>query len=186
MRLSAFAQIALVIFFRPPKSGRGFYLSDDRPGETAALFQVRLGSFGGSLLFGRMIKDDRPILRPNIGPLPIQSGRIMIRPKNIEQFLIPYFAWIELDLDNFGVSGFVGTNVFVGRIFRRSARVADRGRSHTFQLPKGLLDAPKTSRAKCRFLCFHKRTMERLPAPRNRWREIHGDILRLGLAPAVD
>ena len=58
----------------------------------------------------------------------------MIRPENIEQFLVTNDRRIELDLDHFGVAGLIAANIFVSRILRRAAGVTDRGIRHAFDL----------------------------------------------------
>ena len=173
-----------MIFFRSIKCRRRLDLRHDRSRETAALVQIRLGLFRRRLLLRRVIKNHGPILVADIRTLAIQSCRIVIRPKDIEQFVRnSRSAWIELDFDHFRVARLVAAHIFVGRIFSGPARISNRCRSDTLQLPKSRLHPPKTSRAKCRFLCFHKRTMERLHAPRNHQREFNRGILRLRLAP---
>ena len=62
-------------------------------------------------------------MRADIGSLPIQRRRIVIGPENIEQLFVTNDRRIELDLDNFGMSGLIGANIFVGRIFRVAAGI---------------------------------------------------------------
>ena len=102
-----------------------------------------------------MIKNHGAILRPNVRALAIQRRRIVVRPKNVEKFVVPDLRWVEFDLNNFGVAGFIRANVFISWFFFRSARVADRGRSYAFQFPESFFYAPKTSRAERRFLSRH-------------------------------
>ena len=116
MRLAALLQVALVIFLGTPEFWRGLDLRDDRPIKFPARHQFFLRLFRGSLLFGLIIKNDRAILRSNVGSLSIQRRRVVIRPKNIEQFVVANLRRIELDLYDLSVAGFVGAYIFVARI----------------------------------------------------------------------
>ena len=79
-----------------------------------------------------MIKNDRAILRADIRTLPVQSRRIMTRPKSFQNFVIADLCRIELDFDNLGVTGFVGANVFVTRVLLRAAGVTNSRIRYTF------------------------------------------------------
>ena len=78
MRLAAFLQIALMIFFRAPEFRGRLNLRHDRPAKTSALADLFFRSFRRRLLRGRMKEDHGAILRADIGPLSIQRGRIVI------------------------------------------------------------------------------------------------------------
>src|SRR5262249_16028064 len=157
VRLTALFQIALVIFFRSPEFRRRLDLRDNRPIELPARREFRLGCFGRSLLFRRMIKNHRAILPADVGTLAIQRRRIVVRPKNVEQLLVTDLRRIELDLDNFSLSGFVPANIFVTRIVLVAASVTDCRRCYALQSSKIFFHAPKTSRAECRFLSCHSK-----------------------------
>jgi hypothetical protein len=153
MRLAALFQIALMIFLRAPKFSCWFDLRNDGPIEVTAHAALRF--FRRRFLLGRMIKNHGTVLRPNVRALAIQRRRIVVRPENVEKFVIPDLRWVEFDLNNFRVAGFIRANVFISWVLFGSAGVADRGRSYTFQFPESFFYAPKTPRAERRFLSCH-------------------------------
>src|SRR5947208_12459951 len=63
VRLAAFFQVALVIFFRAPELWSRLDLRYDRAIEFAALVYFLSRCFGRGFLFRRMVKDHRAILR---------------------------------------------------------------------------------------------------------------------------
>lgn len=168
MRLAAFREVTLMIFLGTPEFRGQLDLGNDRSWKAAAHVDLIPGSFGRRFLFRRMIKNDRAILRADIGALPIQRRRIMIRPENIENLVVTYLRGIKFHFNDLGVAGRVRANVFVAGIVFCSAGIADRSRGYAFQVAKGFFYAPKTAGPKCRFLGCHSAMMERLRAPRNR------------------
>ena len=102
-----------------------------------------------------MVKDHGTILLSDIGTLPIQRRRIVVRPKNIKQLVVTNLRWIEFHLHDFGVAGFVRANIFIGWIILRSARVPNRYRDHAVQFSERLFHTPETTCAKGGFLRFH-------------------------------
>ena len=88
MRASVLREILLMIFFRAIERWRGLDLRDDRSPKTSALFQFGQFGFSGGFLFGRVIENNRAVLRTNVGALTIARGRIMIAPENVEQLLV--------------------------------------------------------------------------------------------------
>jgi len=100
-----------------------------------------------------MIKNHGTILRSSIGALPIQSRRIVVRPKNIKELVVADLRRIKFHFHHFSVSGLVCANIFIGRIVFRSARVAGHYVRYALDLAKRRFDSPKTSRTECRFLC---------------------------------
>ena len=135
--------------------------------ETAALVQAGLRFFRRGLLLGRVIKNHGTILVADIGSLAIQRGRIVIRPEDVEELIVTDDGRIELHLHHFGVPGVVAADIFVGRIFRRAARVSDGCIGHPASGPEGRFDAPETTGAKCRFFCRHVVTIKRTLPLRN-------------------
>ena len=144
-----------MIFFGPPKAWRRLDLRHDWPIETFALFQFVFRGFGRRFLLRRMVKDHGTILLSDIGTLPIQRRRIVVRPKNIKQLVVPNLRWIEFHFHYFGVAGFVRANIFIGWIILRSARVPNRCRHHAFQISEGFFHTPETTCAKGSFLRLH-------------------------------
>ncbi len=153
MRLAALFEVALMVFFRAIKFRGRLNLRHDRPAKTSALVDLFFRCLRRCLLRGRMIEDHGAILRSDVWPLVIQSGRIVVRPKNIEKFIVANLRWIEFNFDNFGVSRLVRANVLVSRVLLRSAGVTHRCRSYAFQFAKSFFYAPEAARAKCRLLC---------------------------------
>src|SRR5207245_2943759 len=96
MRLAAFLQIALMIFFRAPEFRRRLDLRHDRPAKTSALANLFFGCVCRCLLPERMIEDRGAILRADIGPLAIQRGWIVIGPRNTNQFIVSNIRRNEL------------------------------------------------------------------------------------------
>ena len=88
MRLAAFLQVVLMIFFSAPERWSGFDLRHDWAIEPAALLQFFFRSVGGGLLLRGMIKNYRSILHAHIGALPVQRGGIMVRPEKIQKFVV--------------------------------------------------------------------------------------------------
>ena len=155
MRLTALFKVALMIFFGPPKLWRRLDLRHDWPIETSALFQLVFRGFGSRFLLRRMVKDHGTILPSNIGTLPIQRRRIVVRPENIKQLVVTNLRWIEFHFHHFGVAGFVRANIFIGWIILRSARVPHRCRDDAGQFSECLFHTPETTCAKGGFLRFH-------------------------------
>ena len=88
MRLAAFLQVVLMIFFSAPERWSGFDLRHNWAIEPAALLQFFFRSVGGGLLLRGMIKNHRSILRANIGALPVQRRGVMVQPEQIQKFVV--------------------------------------------------------------------------------------------------
>ena len=88
MRLAAFLEVMLMIVFSAPERWSGFDLCDNWTIEPAALFKSFFRSIGGGLLLRGLIKNHRSILRANIGARPVQRCGVMVRPENIQKFVI--------------------------------------------------------------------------------------------------
>ena len=95
-----------------------------------------------------MIKDYRPILRSDVGALAIERRGIMRIPEHVQQLLVRDFLWIELDLDDLGVAGFVSTDLFVRGLRLFPASVTARHRLDAVQPFKHRLQTPETAAAK--------------------------------------
>src|SRR3954463_10417307 len=114
-----------MILFAAIKLRRRLDESDDRILEAAALSETRLGSFGRRFLLGRMVENHGPILVADVRALAIQCGRVVIRPKDVEELLVTDDTGIVFDFDYLGVTGGVAANVFVSRVFGFAAGVTD-------------------------------------------------------------
>ena len=109
MRLAPFMEVMLMILFGGPKRRSGFDLRHNWPIEPAALLQFFFRAIGGGLLLRRMIKNHRSILRANIRALPVEGCGVMVRPEDIQKFIIADLCRIELHLHDLSVSGLIGT-----------------------------------------------------------------------------
>ena len=156
-----------MIFFRAPEFRCGFNLRYDRPIETATLFDFGFRSFGRRLLVGRMIKNHRAILHSHIRSLPVQGSRVMVRPENIEKLIVTGLRWIELHFHHLGVSGFIGTNIFIRGIVFCAACLPDRCGQNALRIAEGFFHSPETACAECGFLRLHIKMMKPLRGPRN-------------------
>src|SRR4030095_1195857 len=85
MRASVFREILLMIVFCAIERWCGLDLRDDRSPKTSALFQLGQFGFSGGFFFGRVVENNRAVLRTNVRALPIARGRIMAAPENVEQ-----------------------------------------------------------------------------------------------------
>jgi len=144
-----------MIFFRSPEFRRRFDLSHDRTIEPSALFNFRLRFVSSQFLRRRMIKNYRAILGSSIRALTIQRGRVVIRPKHVEQLIVTDLRRIEFDFDHFSVAGSVRADILVGWVFFCSPGVTNRSRQNAFQISKRFFDTPKAAGPKCRFVCAH-------------------------------
>ena len=131
VRLAALFQIALVVFFRAPELRRRLDLGYDRSIEFAALGYFLLRLFGRGFLFRRMIENYGTVLGADIRALPIQSRRIVVGPKNVEDLIIIDLRRVELHLDDLGMAGLIAAHIFVARIVFVASRVTDSGRCDT-------------------------------------------------------
>src|SRR5437667_3009906 len=151
-----------MIFFRTPKLRCGFNLRCDRPIEATALFQSFFRSHGCRLLLGRMVKNRRTVLGSDIWSLPVQGRRIMIRPENIQKFVVTDLRRIEFHLHHLSVPGPVGANIFIRWILLCPTCVPDRCGQNALQIAESFFHSPETACAECRFLRLHTEMMMRL------------------------
>jgi hypothetical protein len=94
----------------------------------------------------------------------------MIRPKNIQKFVVRHLRWIELYLHDLCVPGFVGANIFICWILLCTTCVPDRCGQNALQFSKSFFHSPETAGTECSLLRLHMDTMTRLGALRNRGR----------------
>src|SRR6266478_4619353 len=115
-----------------------------------------------------MIKNYRAILLSDIRSLPVQSGRIMIRPENADKLIVTDLRRIEFHFHGLSVSGFIGADISIRWIFLCPACVPDRRGQHALQIAESFFHSPETACAECGFLRLHTKMMMRLLAARNR------------------
>src|SRR5213593_356757 len=114
-----------------------------------------------------MVKNYRAILHSNIRSLPVQRGRIMVRPENIQKFVVTDLRRIEFHFNNLSVSGPIGADIFIPWILFCSPCVPNRSGQHALQIAKSFFHSPETACAECGFLRLHTKMMMRLSARRN-------------------
>jgi len=167
MRLAPFLQVALMIFFSAPERWRRFDLRHDSAIEPPALLQFFFRSVSRGLLLRGMIKNHRSILRPDVRSLPVPRSRVVVRPENIQKFVVADLRWIEFHLHDLGMSGLIGANILICRILLGSSRISDARGQNAFYVAKCFFHAPETSRTECCFLGLHVNTMKPLHQVRN-------------------
>ena len=91
----------------------------------------------------------------------------MIRPENVQKFVIADLRRIKLDFHHLGVSALVGANILVCGIRLCTTRISDAGGQNTFYVAESFLHAPETSCAERSFLRLHANTMRPLHHVRN-------------------
>jgi hypothetical protein len=63
-----------------------------------------LAGFGGSALRFVGVEYGGAVLRPDVGPLPVELSRIVERPERIEEGLVRDGVGVEGDADGFGAA----------------------------------------------------------------------------------
>ena len=81
----------------------------------------------------------------------------MVRPEDIQKFLVGDLGWIEFHFHNFGVTCLVSANIFLAGIVLLPTGITGRCRQDSLQIAEGLFDTPKTARAKCCLLRAHQK-----------------------------
>src|SRR5262249_10924842 len=85
---AALFQVALVVFLRGPEFGRGGDLGDDRPAEPARAILALSGGARRRLLLRRVEEDRRAVLVADVGALPVQRRRVVVRPEHLQQVVV--------------------------------------------------------------------------------------------------
>jgi uncharacterized membrane protein (UPF0127 family) len=139
-----------MVFLGAPEGLGRRDLCDDGAGES------RLRSITGGFRFGFLlgcVEENRgAILGADVRPLPVQRGWVVIIPEDFEQVVIADDLGIESDLDYFGVTGAIRTNVFIGGMFQLAAGVANLRRFHAGQTAECGFHPPKTAGTECGLL----------------------------------
>src|SRR5258708_25891820 len=144
----AFFQIALMVLFRPPKSGCGGNFRGYRPIEFLARLECFLQFVRGGLLLWRMKENSSAVLLAEIRPLPIDLSWIVQLEKNIEQLFVREVLRIKSNLHNFSMARCVCAYILVGRILHFSAAVTYGSFNHSRDATKSRFNSPKTPSAK--------------------------------------
>src|SRR5258708_4088958 len=106
-----------MIFLGGIKFSGGGNFRCDRLLKFLAGFEFGFGFFGDGYLLGRMGENRGAVLLAEVGALAIHLGRIVQVPEGFDQGLVTDFGGVEFDLDDFGVAGLVGADIFVRGIF---------------------------------------------------------------------
>jgi hypothetical protein len=145
---AALFKIALMVFLGAVKrAGRG-NLRGDRPRESLAGIESGFGFFGDRFLLGRVCEDCRAVLRAIIGTLAIHLRWIVHVPEGVNQGFITDLSRVEGHLNNLGVAGVIGANVFIGRVLRMAVAVADGGVNNSRDHAKLDFDSPEAAGSK--------------------------------------
>jgi hypothetical protein len=91
-----------------------------------------------------MAENCRPVLSPDIVPLPIEGRRIVNDKKHFEQLAIADEGGIERDTYRFCVTSPAATDGFIRRMINLTTDIAGFDRYHTFHL---VIDRFKTPKA---------------------------------------
>src|SRR5882762_8574284 len=121
----------------------GGYLRGDRLAEFAAGLQRGFRLFCGRLLLWRMEEDRGAVLRAEVRALAVHLRRV-------EQLPIGQCRWIESDLHDFGMPGFIGADIFIRGIFSVAAAIAYNGVNNSRNAAECCFDPPKASCSKGR------------------------------------
>src|SRR6266540_3130411 len=146
VRETALFEVALVVVLSAPEVLRGRDLGHDRAAVAPALLKSLLRLLRRLLLLRAVDEDDRTVLCPDVGPLLVERGGIVVLPEDVEKPIVRDARRIELHLDAFGVSGPAGADVLVRRVREGAARIADRRVDHARYLAERRLDPPETTR----------------------------------------
>src|SRR5205823_4429303 len=98
-----------------------------------------------SLLFRRMIEDNRAILRPSVRTLTVQSRRVMYRKEDFQGFASCRQRRIIRDLNHLGMSGAAGADLPVTGVRDAAAGVTRYHIGDAFQFIKDGFDAPEAA-----------------------------------------
>src|ERR1700747_1355953 len=98
-----------------------------------------------------MVEDLGSVLRADVGSLAIQRSRIVAFPENSQELFVGHLRRVVVDLYPFRMPGAARADIFVSRIFQRTARVAYGRGVHTFDMAEGVFHSPEAARREC---CF--------------------------------
>src|SRR5258705_11372685 len=141
-------EILLMIVLGEIELGRRRDLGGDsaEPFGGQRLLVHRLRRIGGLALRIAEGVDRRAILGADIVALAHALRRVVIFPERLQELLVGDLLRIEHDQHHFGMTGAARTDLFVARIERMSAAIADGGRMDTFTaFPETALTAPGTA-----------------------------------------
>src|SRR5205823_4942237 len=97
----------------------------------SGFLELVLGFFRGLFLLGIMEEDNRAVLGPDIRPLAVELGGIVVVPENVQQLFIGNLLGVVFHFHHFGVARSVRANILVGGIVHQSPLISHSGGSHS-------------------------------------------------------
>src|SRR5206468_3094637 len=137
-------QILLVIILGEVE-GRGVpYLGGDLAvtGRAQLLLKAVARGFRGAALLRRVGVDRRAVLRADIVALPHALARVVAFPEQFEEGLVARHFRVVDDEHGLGMAGPPAAHLFIGRVGRMPAGIADRRRPDARRLPEDAPGAP--------------------------------------------
>lgn len=157
-RIPVVGVVILVVILRFVKGGERADFGYDflRPGPAGIqLLPVMLRQ---PFLLLRVIKDDRTVLSPCIGPLSVQACRIVCFPEHLQQLCVADNGGIVNNTGNFSVPAVSFTDFFIGRVGQAAAGIPRFNVHNSFDLLKHCFGAPEAPCTECGGSCccgFH-------------------------------
>jgi hypothetical protein len=149
---TALFEVALVVFLRWVELAGGSDFGCDRLAVPLAGLKIGFGLFGDGFLLWRVSENGRTVLLAKVRSLAIDLSGIVHVPEGVDERFVFDFGWIKGDLDDFGMTGLVGADIFVRRIFGVAVAVADDGILYALNHTEFHFDAPETASGKrCEF-----------------------------------
>jgi len=105
------------------------YLGGDLRPVGVEVFLLYLLSYplGDVFLGGRVVEDGRAVLSSTVGPLPVESRRVMCAVEEFNEFGISHYVWIKLDPQSLGMVCGTRANISVAGIIGVPPGIPDGG-----------------------------------------------------------
>src|SRR5439155_11706513 len=104
--------------------------------------RLLLRSFRDLRLLRRVREDRRAVLVADVRPLPVQLGRVVEVPEELEQITVGDLLVVEDDLDGLGVTRRVTAHLWIRRAVGLAPRVPDASRKDAGRTSEVRLNAP--------------------------------------------
>src|SRR5208337_3294826 len=142
------AVVILMVRLGRVEFGQGDELGNDRRAKDAAAGEVLVRLLGRLLLLVVVVENDRAVIGAEVVFLPVQGGRVVSHPEDVEELLVADDRRVIFDLDHLGMAGQTGADHLVGRVRNVSAGVARDHRLHARNPLENRLHAPEAATAK--------------------------------------
>lgn len=142
---TGFFDVILMVFLSIVEGRCVFNFSYNRTSKALFVGESLQHGGGDFRLFRCRAEDAGAVLRADIRTLPIECCRVMVGKEKFDELLVSDFGGIELDQNRLGVTGFVGTNLLIGRIVDLAANVANSGSFYTGDFAENVLGLPETA-----------------------------------------